>query len=252
MKRTPLRKNSYLKWGTVLLLLLLLTLYFTVDQIIMPGVTRQRDIVTVPDYYGMRESDALEEISSADLVHDGTTYRIGPDSLQGVVAHQTPRPDASVRPGRRVYLTVYRGSEPDVTVPDVSGLSLRNARLDLTAAGLVVWHEQPDSIPSPVPDIVTRTEPIAGSLVPSGGSVMIWYGRGMNHNQMIEVPNVVGQRYLPAVALLRPLFFWPELLDQEEDLENPVIRRQSPEPGELLPAGATIRLYATADSLDQE
>ncbi len=250
MKRLPLRKNPYLKWGAALLVVVFFALYLTVDQIIMPRITRQSEVVFVPDFQGMPISEALLEIDSVGLVFGDTTSRIGPDSLQGLVAVQTPRPSAPVRPGRRIYLSIYRGLEQDVVVPDVSTQSRRNARLALRAAGLVVY-EEPDTIPSPDPGAVTRTDPVAGSVIPRGDSITVWYGRGLNQNRLVEVPDVVGQRHHTADSLLRALFFWPRLLGQEEDPDNPLILRQSPESGELRAEGSDIRLFTTADSLDQ-
>ncbi len=247
MKPTPLRKNPYFKWGIILLVTVFACLYYAVDQVIMPGVTRQDEIISVPNLLNKSLPDALAEIDLAELELGDTTSRIGPDHLQGLVASQRPRPNAPVKPGRRVYLSVYQGSEPDVMVPNVIASSLRNARLVLQASGLVVRSEVPDTIPSPVPDMVTRIHPVAETLVSPGDSVTLWVGRGLNQNRMIEVPNVVGLRYRDAEDLLRPLFFWPTLLDQKEGLRNPVIVRQSPQPGELLPAGSTLRLFATTN-----
>ncbi len=250
MKRTPLHQNPYLKWGIAALLVLFFALYHTVDKILMPRLTRQSEIVFVPDFQGKPISEVLMEIHSVGLVFGDTTSRIGPDSLQGLVAVQTPRPSAPVRPGRRIYLSIYRGVEQDVIVPDVSTQSRRNARLALTAAGLLIY-EQPDTIPSPDPGAVTRTDPVAGSLVPRGDSITVWYGRGLNQGRLVEVPDVVGERHHAADSLLRALFFWPRLLGQPEDSDNPVILRQSPEPGELRAEGSDIRLFTTPDSLDQ-
>ncbi len=251
MNRLPLRKNSYLKWGTALLTLAFLGLYLAVDQIIMPRVTRQGEVLPVPDFRGMPISDALLEIDSVGLVFGDTTSRIGPDSLQGLVARQTPRPSASVRPGRRVYLSLYRGLVQDVIVPDVSTQSRRNARLTLRAAGLDVI-EEPDTIPSPNPGAITRTDPAAGSVVPRGGSITVWYGRGLNRRRLIEVPDIVGYDLSTADSLLRHVYFWPRLLGQEDDPTNPLILRQSPGPGELLPEGSEIRLFTTVDSVEQK
>jgi len=251
VKKTPLRKNPYLLWGTVFLTGMFFLLYYATDRILMPNFTRQAETIRVPDFRGKSISNALTEIISAELVLGDTTSRIGPKDLQGLVASQSPRPNASVKVGRRIYLTLYRGSAPDVAIPDVTEESLRNARLTLTAVGLVVRYERPDTIPSPFPDMVTRILPGAGTLVPRGDSVTVWYGLGLNQTRLVEVPDVVGLRYEDAEGMLRPLFFWPTLLGLTEDSENPLIMRQSPGPGEMLPAGSTLRLFATADSLGQ-
>ncbi len=250
MNRLPLYRNSYLKWGGALLAFVFFGLYLAVDQIIMPQVTRQGEVLPVPDFRGMPISDALLEIDSVGLVFGDTTSRIGPDSLQGLVARQTPRPSAPVRPGRRVYLSLYRGLVQDVIVPDVSTQSRRNARLALRAAGLDVI-EKPDTIPSPSPGAVTRTDPAAGSVVPRGESITVWHGRGLNRNRLVEVPDLVGQDLSTADSLLRLVSFWPRLLGKEDDPPNPLILRQSPGSGELLPEGSEIRLFTTADPVQQ-
>ena len=252
MKRTPLHKNSYFKWGVALLIAVFLLLYFVVDRVVMPSITRQNDIISVPDFTGKTVAEALAEIESSDLVLGDTTSRTGPNQRHGLIASQTPRPNASVKSGRRVYLSIYRRSNPYVVVPDVIEESLRNAKLRLEASGLVVHHEEPDTIPSPVIGTVTRIFPAVGDSVLKGDSVTVWYGRGVDEDRLVLVPNVVGRRYLVAETILRDLSFWPTLLDQIEDDANPLILRQSPEPGKRLPAGSTLRLFATDASLEEE
>ncbi|MCY4159849.1 MAG: PASTA domain-containing protein [Bacteroidetes bacterium] len=216
----------------------------------MPRFTRQDQIISVPDLKGKLLPDALNIIHNAGLVLGDTTSRIGPKELLGQVAAQNPRANASVKLGRRIYLSTYRGSEPDVIIPDVITQSLRNARLSLTTSGLVVRSEEADTIPSPVPDMVTRILPPAGTLVPNGDSVTVWYGRGLDQDRLVEIPNVVGLPYDEAEVLLRALSLWPTLLDlDEKGNENPLILRQSPLPGERLPSGSTLRLFASVDSL---
>jgi len=251
VKHKRLLKNPYFQWGSVLLVVLFLGLYYLVDRVIMPDITRQNETISVPDLRGVPLLDALTKIEDASLVLGDTTSRIGLKSQQGLVASQSPRPNSLVKLGRRVYLSIYRGSEPDVTIPDVTEQSLRNARLTLSASGLVVHRVEPDTIPSPVPQMVTRIDPPVGTLVPRGDSVIVYYGIGLALSRLIVVPSVIGFDFGTADSLLRGLSFWPTLLDDREE-DNPVILRQSPRSGEILPAGSTLRLFATADSLRKD
>ncbi len=246
----PLLKNPFFYWGGFFLIGLFLGLYYLVDRVMMPNITRQNETISVPDVRGMPLPDALTEIEAASLVLGDTTSRIGLKNQQGLIATQNPRPNSSVKLGRRVYLSVYRGSEPDVRIPDVTEQSLRNARLSLSATGLVVRRIEPDTIPSPVPQMVTRIYPPAGTLVPRGDSVIVYYGLGLMSSRLVAVPNVIGLDYMTADSILRFHSFWPTLLDQNSADHNPKILRQSPMYGESLPAGSTLRLFATADSLE--
>ena len=249
VKPKPLLKNPFFQWGGLFLVGLFLGLYYLVDRVMMPSVTRQNETISVPDVRGMPLPDALMEIEAASLVLGDTTSRIGLKSQQGLIASQNPRPNASVKLGRRVYLSVFRGSEPDVRIPDVTEQSLRNARLTLSAIGLVVRRVEPDTIPSPVPQMVTRIDPPVGTILPRGDSVIVYYGLGLISSRPITVPNVVGLDYMTADSILRFHSFWPTLLDQGSEDNNPIILRQSPGYGESLPAGSTLRLFASADSL---
>ncbi|MCY4232545.1 MAG: PASTA domain-containing protein [Bacteroidetes bacterium] len=250
MKPKPLYKNPFLFVSAILLFALILALYYSVDQIVMPRMTRQDETITVPDLRDRPLSEALTEIEASSLVLGDTTSRIGLESQQGLIVSQRPRPLAQVKTGRRVYLTIYRGSEPDITIPDVTEQSLRNARLILEALGLVVQQEVPDTIPSPVPSMVTRIFPSVGTMIARGDSVTIFYGQGIDLDRMVTVPNVVGQRYAVADSLLRLSGLWPTLLDEDLDHDNPFILRQSTTPGETLPAGSTLRLFTTPNSLE--
>ena len=252
MKRRPLLKNPYLRWGLVLLLAGFLAVYLAVDKAIMPGITRHNQEIMVPDLRGKTVKEALEEITSSGFALGDTTSRTGPDSLLEKIAGQNPLPNAFAKPGRKVALFIYRRGNPYVTVPDVIEQSLRSARVSLEAQGLVVYHEEPDTIPNPDPGAVTRILPVAGTQVQRGDSVRVWYGQGPDRSRLVTVPDVVGQHYLDARSALRTLSLWPSLLNQEEDNENPLIVCQSPESGRQLFAGETVRLNCERQQVPED
>ena len=198
----------------------------------MPAVTRQNDTLSVPNLQGKFLPEALSELHANALVLGDTTSRVGTDHLQGIVADQSPRPNSFVKKGRRIYLEIYRGFEPDVIVPNVVEQSLREAREVLTAAGLRIHSEKSDRCP--FPPYVTKISPTPGSPLPLGDSVEIWYGPGQSPNLVEDVPDVVGRTYEEARHLLRASCWWPSLLDRKQGEDNPVILRQSPEPGKRL------------------
>ena len=239
-------KNAYFTWGAVLLAGLFFLLYFTVDKVIMPRVTRQSTTITVPNLIGQPFDRALATLEDVGLIFSNSTTRVAPDSSKlGVVADQHPPAQTSAKSGRRMSLAVYHNLAPPITVPDVIQKTRRSAEEILKSKDLKV-RELPDPSPNPYKNTITRTYPVAGSLVSRGDSITVWYSRGPNTNRLVEVPDIVGEPYLSALAILRGLSFWPELRGLENDTdygESSKIIRQYPGPGEFLPEGSVIRLY---------
>lgn len=234
-----------------MLLFLVALLYFAVDKLIMPRVTRHGTEIAVPDISNTPLPDALEALADAGLVVGDSTTHPGTERQQGLVRSQNPRAGARTKPGRRVHLTIYRGFPEPIAVPDVILASVRDARSDLRRAELIVHPDElPDTTRSPFPDMVTRTEPSAGVLLQKGDTVRIWYGLGLNPNNSVEVPNVAGSQHNAAEQLLRRLHLWPSPLGYDKK-ENPLITRQSPEPGSYVPQGSTIRLFADSSHVDE-
>ncbi len=235
----------------MVLLFLAALLYFAVDKLIMPRVTRHGTEIIVPDISNRPLPEALDALADAGLVVGDSTTHPGTELQQGLVRSQNPRAGARTKPGRRVHLTIYRGFPEPIAVPDVILASVRDARSDLRRADLVVHPDElPDTTRSPFPDMVTRTEPSAGVLLQKGDTVRIWYGLGINPNYSVEVPNVAGSQHNAAEQLLRPLHLWPSPLGYDKS-DNPVITRQSPEPGSYVPQGSTIRLFADSSHVDE-
>ena len=234
-----------------MLLFLVALLYFAVDKLIMPRVTRHGTEISVPNISNKPLPEALEALADAGLVVGDSTTHPGTELQQGLVRSQNPRAGAKTKPGRRVHLTIYRGFPEPIAVPDIILASLRDARSDLRRAGLIVHPDElPDTTRSPFPDMVTRTEPPAGELLQKGDTVRIWYGLGLNPNYSVEVPNVAGSPHNTAEQILRALHLWPSPLGYDKK-DNPLISRQSPEPGSYVPQGSTIRLFADSSHVDE-
>lgn len=237
--------NRYLHGGLVALVLIALAAYWLVDRRLMPAYTRHDALIHMPDLRGMTLDSALSQLRSFDLELGDTLTRFEPNRTLGIVLDQNPRASASIKPGRRVYLTMNEGREPDIPVPNVEGQSLRNARAMILGVGLNIRGEAPDTIPSPMAGPVTRVEPPPDSPLSPGDSVMIWYGTGPDPNAFTLVPDVVGLRMLQARTLLRERRLWDVVLDRDIGDDNPRIRRQFPEAGTRIMEGSQIRLYAS-------
>ncbi len=182
--------NPYLLAGLGILILAMSIVYMVVNAWIMPNFTRHGVSVTVPSVVNLPMEEAAALLKESGLVSEEVILR-KPNLPRDVVIDQSPPPEALVKPGRRIYLTINAGDTTTVRVPNVESFPIREARSRITVHGLRINAVLPDSIPSPHANTITRQSPRAGANVPSGTSVTLWYGTGLG-DKLVTVPDVTG------------------------------------------------------------
>lgn len=233
--------------------------YALVDNVLMPSVTRHEASVAVPLVEGKPLTEAQQLLHTEGLKVKTLEQRFNPTIPPDMVVDQNPGPNALVKPGRQVYLTINTGSIPMVHVPNLSGLSLREAENRLQAIGLQLDEALPDSIPSPYANTITGQDPIPNDSLLSGSGVTLWYSTGLGR-AFVTVPDVTrlpvseAQDELLAHNLRSVVL---GLSDEDEDAQEtttreaetpqqtiePFVSRQSPVPGTRMREGSEIRLF---------
>lgn len=171
-----------------------------VDQLVLPWIVSTTDTVIVPTVTGKPIDDARGMLENRKLRINEIRYQHSTDVKPGTVMSQLPYAGATVKEGRRVYLTVSKGVEV-VTVPNLNGLSMRDARLALARAGLQlgsVTSVTDENIPV---DAIAWQSPAAGSSVSADASISIGISRG----SILRMPSLVGLRFDEAKAILSEL-----------------------------------------------
>jgi beta-lactam-binding protein with PASTA domain len=168
-----------------------------------------------------------------------------PDEPAMVVLKQNPPPGAGVKPGRRVYLTINSGNAPRIEVPDLSFVSMREARSRLASNRLVLGLVFEDTLPAPFENTVTRQLPEAGDSVTVGTPIDIWISTGLGIS-FVEVPDITN---MSAADAERMLLLTKLRLVVLEDPDIPLSRRdtiarQQPDPGTEVRAGSEIHAFA--------
>lgn len=251
-----LARNRYFWMGLGGLMGVALLLYILFNHLIMPAFTRHDVAIQVPSVTEMPYTEAVALLEERDLRAERVTQRFNPALPRDVVIDQSPDPAARVKPGRRIYLTVNTGAMPVVTIPPVEGMSLREAQNRLQAVGLKVADTRPDSIPSPYRNTVTRQRPPAGDSLPEGSSVTLWYSTGLGESYVL-VPDVTGLTAAEAQETLlrhklRSVVVQPKAEDDEpfDQLGDPVVVRQSRDPGTRVREGFEVRLFVGEEDED--
>jgi beta-lactam-binding protein with PASTA domain len=219
----------------------------------------------VPNVEDTPFTEARARLQEKDLTVQRQVGRYNPNVDTGIVVDQTPLPTSKVKPGRRVYLTVNAGEIPTVRVPDLTGMSVREAKNRISSLNLEVGQVQEDPIPSPYANTITKQKPAPSDSLQQGRPVDLWYSTGLGDTQ-VEVPNVVGLRVDEAQRFLLQQELRSVVVDtstaSETDarragrqppeadraLDSLYVRRQARDPGVRVRAGTEIRLYTTDDA----
>ncbi len=253
-------QNPYFWSGLGGLLVLCATMYFLFDAVIMPSYTRHGVSVRVPDVENRSFEEAKRLVQNRNLKAKRQVGHYNPNIERETVLDQNPPPNSAVKPGRRVYLTVNAGGVSMVNVPDLNGLSIREAKNRVVSFGLNVGSIKRDSTPSPYPNTVTGQRPEPGDSLKRGGTVNLWYSTGLGTDS-VEVPNVVGQTAKQAQSFLlrrklrsvivdpRTSESIPETPQSRDTSATPqFVRRQGRSPNTKVRTGTEIRLFTTDDS----
>ncbi len=227
IKRRPLWVNLLVALG---LSVLILIIFFQT----LRYWTNHGEYLRVPDVKGKNievATQLLEKNGFDVLVQDSVYF----DTLAPLaVFKQFPDPDASVKVNRTVYLTINRSNAPLIEMPNLVGMSFRNAEQELKARGLKLGDTSyvPDIAKNAVKDQVYKGESIRPrSIIAMGSVISLVLGAGIGSVD-IPVPDLIGMPYSEAIALLEANNIVLGVVTPDPDLNNAIsgfVYRQNPE-----------------------
>ena len=219
-------------------------------------ITRHGKTVSAPDLTNMTvaeaEATAAEAGVSVKVVDSVFVRRLG----GGVVYRQLPKPGATVKRGRSIFLTINSVVPRKVVMPNLFGYSVTEARAELQNRGLNLGRL------NYIRDIATNNvlswkcegkELEAGDLVVSGSTIDLTVGVNSEDNST-SVPRLSGMKYINATDVLHDHFLnvGRVTFDKEvrtyADSVNAVVYKQGSAPGARLNLGANVSLSLTLDT----
>jgi serine/threonine-protein kinase len=213
---------------------------FLLNYAIMPLWTRHDAAVAVPEVRQLPAEQAVDVLERAGLRPERREQPFNPNLPADVVVDQTPLPNSSVKPGRRVYYYVNAAPREMVAVPDVAGMSEGVAKAELQEAGLLIGDVRMDTLRTPFEGTVNRQTPPGGSAVPKGTRVTLWLSPGLGRTQ-VRVPDVTG--LTPAEA--RQVLFEAGLWVSSPEARGDSVRWQEPRAGNRLREGSEVKIHTT-------
>lgn len=239
-------RNRRVGLGAGLVVVCLLVGYSMATLWMSPSSANADDgsVVQVPDVVGEPEAEArrrIEEIGLEFTVRRGLAHRQVPE---GTVLAQSPLAGQFARPGAPVDVTLSRGPEVH-TLPDVAGLSERQANIVLERLGYDVEIERREN--SMAAGRAIETRPGAGTQLKVPSSLVLVVSEGA---PIVVIPDMLGLHIDDALQILTEARL--ELGSISFDSEAPEapgrIVGQYPPVGYSLRAGDKVELRVAGDA----
>ncbi|MDO5027146.1 MAG: Stk1 family PASTA domain-containing Ser/Thr kinase [Tissierellia bacterium] len=184
--------------------------------------SKEESLISVPNVYEFTQSDAIERLTEANLSPE-IGDRVNDNKIpEGAVVRQSVEANKKVEPGTVVKLTISSGPKL-IRVPKVTGLSLEEAKEELTNAGFVIRTISNENSPRSKGSVISQT-PTAYSNRKKGTEIDLVVSLGEEEKKTL-VPNIKGQDQSIAINTLYERDLLPGQIDLEysEQTINTVI-----------------------------
>jgi serine/threonine-protein kinase len=235
--RRPDKPNRAGMW---VLLALLAAAIIALAVLVLPGVmgggAGDKAEVKVPGITGQTEAQARTTLSQHRLDAGDVTQEPSDTVPEGQVVSQSPPEDTVVHEGDSVDFVVSSG-KGEVTVPDLTGMTVDQATKALEDEGLTLGKQTDSDSPDQRKGRVISSSPGTGDSVAKGSTVDIEVASGK-----VRVPNVIGQTLEEAQKTLTDagLGVKAEEVEESTQPEGTVIK-QDPASG-LVDQGTKVTL----------
>ncbi len=143
--------------------------------------TAHGQVRVVPNVRAMSVGEAMSVINGCDMKVEVVDSVYDSEVARGAVVEQVPPAGNRVKPGRAVFLTINAYSPRQVTLPELVGSSVRQARASLQSMGFKDIREV--RVPSDYKDLVIAVKSMgvtlrAGTKLPLNAIIVIEVGEG--------------------------------------------------------------------------
>ena len=228
-------------------------------HLLLLQVTRHGKAFSVPDFTGMSMEEAQQLAKKNHLRLDVTDSVYVYQLPRGSVFKQNPQASVSVKKNRRILLTINSLSPRMVSVPNVVGFSLRQAKAVLSAQGLNVGtlRYTPDIATNNVLEQRYKGAPIAANVkLPAESPIDLVLGIN-NQSIRTAIPQLTGLTLEQAKDLLVEYSLNTGRIVFDKDIHNYAdslaakVYKQEPAAApqsERWSLGARVEIYLTLDT----
>ena len=239
----------------LLIILLLCGVLLWLTFRLLDKYTRHDKVYTMPDFVGQDYNQVKHDYSrDFNFILIDSVYPKG--QQPGSIYQQDPLPGSKIKRGRNVYAIIVAVTPEKTTMPNVKGISLREAIGRLESSGLDVDHLEyvTYDYKNNVIDQYYLGAPIAqGTELVKGSKIMLRVGIGSDKSN-VKVPNLIGKSADETKKLLNlaGLNIGVETHEDNDSIQYLSVRRMSPGPssGAVKPGTYVDVWYHSSRTID--
>lgn len=241
----------------LLLAVVVVALLVTGAYFLLKSVTMHGEEISVPDFSNLTVAEASDLAASKEMKVEVTDSVFVKRMKRGAVYRQNPVPGNKVKKGRRILLTINAVNPKEITMPDLVGHSMRQAKAELLSRGLVLGrliYEHDIATNNVLRQLYDGKEIEPGTLIESESVVDLVVGLN-TVDEVAIAPYLPGLKYLSAVEAVHDhslnvgYVVFDETVKDYEDSLNAVVFFQKPMPADTIPVhmGDSVSFYLTLD-----
>lgn len=209
------------------------------------------ELLEVPPVVGSTYDEAKEELEEMGFVVR-FTMETSDEYEENYVIEQKPEAGEELEKGSIIRLVISTGKST-VAVPSVAGNSYSEAAGILEAEGFHNYSQQYEYSSSVEKDVVTRTDPIAGSNISTDTNIVIYVSQGPE-KKYSEVPYVVGLSESKAIKELedKNLKCGAVSYEHSNDVAKGLVITQGYSSGAQVEEGTAVDLVVSSGPEEQE
>lgn len=225
-------------WAVIVIIALLFAANVSLSLITQHG----KELI-VPDFTNMTASEAAMVAAENSMRTEITDSVYVRRMARGAVYRQNPSAGSMVKKGRRIMLTINSVQPKKVAMPNLEGLSMRQARAELSSRGLMLGkliYVEDIATNNVMRQLRSNREIAPGTMIASGTTIDLVLGLNPEQDKTF-IPTVTGMRYLHALDVIHNnslnvggLVFDASVQTYDDSLAA-VVYKQEPDPNEPTP-----------------
>lgn len=241
----------------LLLAVVIVAILIAGSGFLLKVVTMHNREIRVPDFSNMTVGEARTAALAHNVRIDVTDSVYIKRMARGTVFRQVPAAGERVKKGRRIALTINSVLPKRITMPNLVGYSMRQAKAELASRGLNLGrliYVQDIATNNVLQQIYHNMEIKPGTPIESGEYIDLVVGLS-NLDNRTYIPALYGSKYLSAIdavhnnSLNIKSISFDNTVKTYNDTLNAMVYRQIPDTSSVSPQvmGSEMSLYFTLD-----